>query len=76
MRIAHYQLTKGKRVWYHYQRIGTLLMGPFTVDNVGRGVDGPSVLLSGAGGDRRVSLADDEDYGLPLFYDRDPTEPE
>jgi len=70
MRIDTQKLAKGQKVWYCYEERRDL-MGPFTVKTFTSGHQGQLVILVEVGQpDRIVSLATDDDYGDPLFYDK------
>lgn len=70
--IEHSDLAQGLRVYYRYSLSGGEAYGPFKVKLRSRDHDGEYVLLEGEFSepkrDTRVSLADDEDYGQPIFY--------
>jgi hypothetical protein len=70
--IEYNDLTKGQKVYYTYTTMDAVY-GPFTVVSKYRNYQGENVFLRGKGGDvRSVLLADDEDFGAPLFYDKPP----
>lgn len=71
--IDHSDLTSGTAVYYGYTLKMREPTGPFKVKMRSRDHSGEFVMLTtkdddGTVDDRRVSLADDEDYGLPIFY--------
>lgn len=69
--IDHDELTTGMTgVYYRWsKRWEDQVTGPFKVKLRSRGHEGEWVdLQSDKLGDRRVLLADDEDYGHPTFY--------
>lgn len=75
MQIDIGKLTVGKKVWYKFEYSEYRASGPFKVIKLFSNHEGPQVTLDGPlpmRGVRNVSLADDEDYGLPIFYDSDP----
>ena len=71
--IDHNKLSNGQKVWYTWEKLEQVL-GPFKVKTFFNSHEGRNVVLSGGLGqpDRNVLLADDEDFGLLLFYDKQP----
>lgn len=61
------ELRKGMVIYYKWATLASSI-GPCTVEHVSRDHTGPYVLLKHANGDRRISLADDEDYGPLSVY--------
>jgi hypothetical protein len=71
--IEHRELSIGQKVWYRYNKFEAV-NGPFKVKGFWQGHEGRHVVLSRGLGkpDHNVLLADDEDFGLLLFYDKQP----
>lgn len=72
MRIEHRNLARGTVVWYRYADSEYPASGPFTVVDFFNDHEGKHVTLAARGETRNVCLADDDDYGEPIFYDSDP----
>jgi hypothetical protein len=73
MQIEHNDLATGTQVWYKHEKTHYNPYGPFTVTKFYSNHEGRHVLLKATGlGERAVLLADDDDFGSPIFYDSDP----
>jgi hypothetical protein len=72
MQLDTDKISKGDTVWYHYPISTNTNTGPFKVLGFHSNHEGRHIQLDQDGQVRNVSLADDEDYGLPLFYDSEP----
>ena len=71
MQVPHDNLTVGMTVWYRYSR--SSIQGPFDVSQISRDHEGDWVMLERRREKRKVHLSDDEDFGMLLFYDADPS---
>lgn len=70
--IEYNGLHKGQKVYYTYSTMKDVY-GPFTVQGRHRNYQGENVSLRNEQGEvRNVLLADDEDFGAPVFYDKPP----
>ena len=71
--IPHDSLSTGQKVWFRYSQYEHV-NGPFKIKSFFGNHEGRHVVMSAGLGqpDRIVLLADDEDFGLLLFYDEQP----
>lgn len=60
-------LAVGMHIYYKWQNLASAI-GPCTVKILSRDHTGPYAILHTSEGDRRISLADDEDYGPLSAY--------
>ena len=60
-------IAAGMIIYYKWQHLASPI-GPYKVKLVSRDRTGPYAILNNSEGDRRISLADDEDYGPLSVY--------
>jgi hypothetical protein len=72
MQIGHEKLSKGQKVWYRYSEYPGM-NGPYIVDKLFSDHEGRKVRLKPLGSLSAINLrlADDDDFGMLLFYDSD-----
>ncbi len=76
MQIEHDKLTARKTVWYSYSKSDGAATGPYVVKRVFSDHEGQKVHLQSKENkddERIVLLADDDLYGQPIFYTKQPT---
>lgn len=75
MQVSYSKLSVGLTVWYGYK--GHTPSGPYKIARMYRGHNGQVVVLRGIhqmrDEVRDVTLADDDDFGSPIFYDDPPS---
>lgn len=73
MQIEPKDLSTGQWVWYRYSKLETVY-GPAKVKRFFSNQLGPQVVVRNIAteADVIISLAHDDDFGEPLFYDSDP----
>jgi thioredoxin reductase len=69
-RIDHDDLSKGAKVFYKYAKEEGDPRGPVTVKLRSRDHEGSFVIVTFGSDERKLYLADDEDYGALSFYVR------
>ena len=72
MQVQHEDLKVGMVVWYQFSNTKSV-QGPYLIKNIFGRYDGKSVDLANDHESVTLQLADDDIFGLLLFYDTNPS---